>query len=46
MMFVQCYTTFQRFDCKVFMTDAMRYFVGSAASVMIDNTQFLVLRGT
>ena len=26
MVFFQCYPTFQRFDCKVFLTDALRYF--------------------
>ena len=46
MMFVQCYPTFQRFDCKVFLTDALRYFGGSTARVMIDNTHVVVLRGT
>jgi len=25
MLFFQCYPTFQRFDCKVFLTDALRY---------------------
>ena len=46
MLFFQCYPTFQRFDCKVFLTDALRYFSGSTARVMIDNTHVVVLRGT
>ena len=46
MLFFQCYPTFQRFDCKVFLTDALRYFSGAAARVMIDNTHVLVLRGS
>jgi hypothetical protein len=46
MLFFQCYPTFQRFDCKVFLTDALRYFSGSPARVMIDNTHVVVLRGT
>jgi len=46
MVFFQCYPTFQRFDCKVFLTDALRYFGGSAKRVMIDNTHIVVLRGT
>ena len=29
MLFFQCYPTFQRFDCKVFLTDALRYFSGA-----------------
>jgi transposase len=46
MMFFQCYPSFQRFDCKVFLTEAGRYFGGFAKRVMIDNTHVVVLRGT
>jgi hypothetical protein len=46
MLFFQCYPTFQRFDCKVFLTEALRYFGGAAERVMIDNTHVAVLRGT
>jgi transposase len=46
MLFFQCYPTFQRFDCKVFLTDALRYFSGATARVMIDNTHVVVLHGT
>ena len=46
MLFFQCYPTFQRFDCKVFLTDAMRFFGGACCWVMIDNTHVVVLRGT
>ena len=46
MLFFQCYPTFQRFDCKVFLTEALRYFSGAAGRVMIDNTHVVVLRGT
>jgi hypothetical protein len=46
MLFFQCYPTFQRFDCKVFLTEALRYFSGGAGRVMIDNTHVVVLRGT
>ena len=46
MVFFQCYPTFQRFDCKVFLTDALRYFGGATERVMIDNTHVVVLRGT
>src|SRR6058998_2465014 len=46
MVFFQCYSTFQRFDCKVFLTEALRYFGGATARVMIDNTHVVVLRGT
>ena len=46
MLLFQCYPTFQRFDCKVFLTDALRYFSGASERVMIDNTHVVVLRGT
>ena len=46
MLFFQMYPTFQRFDCKVFLTDALRYFGGSPKRMMIDNTHVVVLRGT
>lgn len=46
MLFFQCYPTFQRFDCKVFLTDALRYMSGAAVRVMIDNTHVVVLRGS
>ena len=46
MLFFQMYPTFQRFDCKVFLTEALRYFNGAPQRVMIDNTHVVVLRGT
>lgn len=46
MLFFQCYPTFQRFDCKVFLTEALKYFDAAAKIVMIDNTHVVVLRGT
>ena len=46
LLFFQIYPTFQRFDCKVFLTDAMRHAGGSPKRVMIDNTHVVVLRGT
>jgi hypothetical protein len=46
MLFFQCYPTFQRFDCKVFLTDALRHFSGAPQRVMIDNTHVVVLRGS
>ena len=46
MLFFQINPTFQRFDCKVFLTDALRYTGGVAERVMIDNTHVVVLRGT
>jgi len=46
MLFFQCYPTFQRFDCKVFLADALRYMGGASERVMIDNTHVVVLRGS
>lgn len=46
MLFFQCYPSFQRFDCKVFLTDALRFFGGACRWVMIDNTHVVVLCGT
>jgi hypothetical protein len=46
MLFFQIYPTFQRFDCKVFLTEALRYFHGATKRVEIDNTHVVVLRGT
>jgi transposase len=46
MLWFQCYPTFRRFDCKVFLTEALRYFGGAAARTMIDNTHVVVLRGS
>jgi len=46
MLFFQINPTFQRFDCKVFLTGALRYMGGAVERVMIDNTHLVVLRGT
>lgn len=46
MLFFQFFPRFQRFDCKAFLTDALRYFDGVTQRVMIDNTHVVVLRGT
>lgn len=46
MLFFQLYPTFNRFICKVFMTDALKYFGGAAGRCVIDNTHVVVLRGT
>jgi hypothetical protein len=46
MLFFQCYPRFQRFECKIFLTESFRYFDGSTDQVMIDNTHVVVLRGT
>ena len=46
MLFFQLWSTFQRFDCKVFLTEALRYMNGAPERVMIDNTHVVVLRGS
>ena len=46
MLFFQMYPTFQRFDCKVFLTEALCYFGGAPTRVLIDNTHVVVLHGT
>lgn len=46
MLFFQFSPTFRRFDCKLFLTDALRYFGGNCLRCMIDNTHVVVLNGT
>jgi transposase len=46
MLFFEIQPAFQRFDCKVFLTEALRYMNGSPQRVMIDNTHVVVLRGS
>ena len=46
MLFFQMYPTFTRFDAKIFLTDALRYFGSVPTRVVIDNTHLVVLRGT
>jgi len=45
-LFFQHYPEFQRFHCKVFLTEALKYMGGSCAETMIDNTHVVVARGT
>jgi len=46
MRLIQCYPRFTRFECKVFLTAALKYFKGAPETMMIDNTHVVVLRGT
>jgi transposase len=46
MGFAQCYPTFNRFYCKVFLTDAFRFFGGACSRCTIDNTHVVILHGT
>lgn len=45
-LFFQCYPRFRRFECKVFLHDALEYIHGVAEVVMIDNTHLVVTSGT
>src|SRR6185295_74809 len=46
MLLFQCYPNFRRFDCKVFLAEALRFMGGATTRVMIDNTHVVVLRGS
>jgi len=46
MLFFQFYPQFRRFECKVFLTEAVRYLDGVAQTCLIDNTHVVVLTGT
>ena len=46
MDFFQFYPRFTRFECKVFLAEALCYMGGAAAECMIDNTHLVVLHGT
>lgn len=46
LLFFQCYPRFDRFHCKVFLTEALRYAEGACQWMMVDNTHVVVLRGT
>jgi hypothetical protein len=46
LFFIQLYPRFTRFECKVFLDDALDYVDGVCRVCMIDNTSVIVLRGT
>lgn len=46
MNYFQMYPRFTRFECKVFLDGALRYFAGACGECMIDNTHLVVLHGT
>lgn len=46
MIYAQVYPTFNRFYCKVFLTEAFEFFGGVSGQVMIDNTHVIIARGT
>lgn len=46
LIFFQIYPRFTRFECKAFLTEALRYFGGAASRCLIDNTHVIVAVGT
>jgi len=46
MIFIELFPRFDRFACKLFLTDAVRYFGGACKVCMIDNTHVVVASGT
>jgi hypothetical protein len=46
MRFFELYPNFRRFDCKVFLTEALGFMGGACSRCMIDNTHVVVLKGT
>jgi len=46
MLFFQLYPAFTRFECKIFLTEALEYFQGVTTRVMVDNTSVVRLKGT
>lgn len=46
MLYAQVYPTFDRFWCKVFLTEAIEYFGGAAGRCMVDNTSVVIASGT
>ncbi len=45
-LYAQAYPTFNRFYCKVFLTEAFERFRGATDQIMIDNTHVVILHGT
>jgi transposase len=46
MRYFQHYPRFTRFECKVFLTEALQYFEGACERCTIDNTHVVVLVGS
>ena len=46
MVFAQYYPAFTRFWCKVFLTEAFKFFGGTCSRCMIDNTHVVIAQGT
>jgi transposase len=44
-IYAQVYTRWSRFECRVFLTEAIPYFGGAASRAMIDNSSVIIARG-
>ena len=45
-LFIQYYPNFTRFEAKVFLTEAFKFFDGSCPRCIVDNTHVVVARGS
>jgi hypothetical protein len=46
LIYAQVYPRFNRFWCRVFLTDALTYFAGAAGRCMVDNSSVVVAHGS
>lgn len=46
LIYAQLYPRWSRFECKIFLTEALRYFDGVAGRCMIDNSSVILARGS
>ncbi|MCK5366508.1 MAG: IS21 family transposase [Gammaproteobacteria bacterium] len=46
MLYAQCFVPFHRFYAKIFLTEALAYFQGSASRCMLDNSNIIIVHGT
>jgi transposase len=46
MIFFQLFVTWRRFNARVFLTEALSYFGGSAHTCMLDNSTVIIAHGT
>jgi transposase len=45
MLFAQVYPRWSRFECKLFLTEALKHFQGAAGRCLIDNSSVVIARG-
>jgi transposase len=46
MVYMQVYPHWSRFECRIFLSKALRYFGGAAGRTMIDNSSVVIAHGT